>query len=368
MLRVAFDIHAIGQQATGNETYAEGLMGAFAAEPPAGLELLFYHTGAFSRSGAKRGWRRLRPAWPWVRIPIVTPWYLVRDRIDAAHFQYFAPPISPCPVVLTIHDLSYERHPEFFNPTMAARMRLIMPRMARRARHLITVSNATRDDLVSVYDIDPGRISVIHNGTPAGFEPIGDAERLARLTARFRITRPYMVCVGNLGARKNQRMLVRAFARLAQSRSMDHDLVLVGKDSFDGSLVAQEIRQLGMQDRVHVTGFVSADELLGLYNQATCSVYPSLYEGFGLPVLESMACGTPVITSTVSSMPEIAGDAAILVDPREEDALCDAMRRMLDSIELRTGLRAAGLTRARQFSWADAAAKTAEVYRRAARA
>ncbi len=365
MLRVAFDVHAIGQEATGNETYAEGLMRAYEAAPPDGMEMTFYHTGAFGPEARTGQLRRLFPAWPYLRIPVVTPWRLARDRIDVAHFQYFAPPLSPCPVVLTVHDLSYEKHPEFFSPAMASRMRRVMPRMVRMARHLIAVSKATRDDLVSVYGLDPGRISVIHNGLGAGFGKLDDAPRAMRMTARFAINRPFILCVGNLGARKNQRQLVRAYARLA--RATPHDLVLVGKQAWGGDRVVEEIRALGIGDRVHMTGFVTQEELLGLYNRATFSVYPSFYEGFGLPVLESMACGTPVITSVVSSMPEIAGDAALLVDPADEDALGAAMARLLGSAELCVRLREAGLARSRQFSWADAAARTVEVYRRAAR-
>lgn len=366
MLRIAIDVHAIGQRATGNETYAEGLMRAFETFRPPDMELLFYHIGDFPRPAAVGSPRRLWPSWAPIRVPLVTPWRLMRDRIDLAHFQYFGPPLSPCPLILTVHDLSYEHHPEFFPPTMALGMRLVMPRMVKLARHLIAVSHATRDDLISRYQVDPSRITVIHNGVHDTFRPIDDADHLARSTARFGVDRPFILCVGNLGTRKNQSLLVRAFARLARTRAFDHDLVLVGKQSFGGERIPQEARLPGIAGRVHLCGFVDTEELIALYNRATFSVYPSLYEGFGLPVLESMACGTPVITSNLSSMPEIAGDAALLVDPRDEPGLAAMMSRLLDSPALRASLRAAGLERSRRFSWQAAAAQTADVYRHVA--
>ena len=336
MIRVAFDIHTIGQHATGNETYAEGLLRAFEAEPPADVEIRFYHAGGVPRGRGAERYRRLWPRWPYLRIPVVTPYFLALDRIDVAHFQYIAPPLLRCATVLTVHDLSFERHPEFFSPFLAARMRLLMPYMARKATHIIAVSEATRNDLVELYGIAPGRITVIHNGHSSE----------CRVVDRdIGLERPFVLCVGNLGSRKNQQRLVRVFARLVCERRIAHDLVLVGKPTESAEGVLSEIGSCGAGDRIHVTGFVTQTELIALYNMATISVYPSLYEGFGLPILESMACGTPVITSSVSCMPEIAGEAALLVDPGDDDALLDAVARLLESESLRSGLRAAGLAR-----------------------
>ena len=366
MLRIAFDIHSIGQNATGNETYAEGLLHAFQAARPADCEIHFYHTGARFADVDKEQFHRLRPAWPYVRIPLVTPFRLLLDRMDMAHFQYFAPPLSPCPTVLTVHDLSFERHPEFFDPIMTIRMRTIMPYMVRRARRLNAVSEATRADLVELYGVAPERVSVIHNGVSTEFTPMADTVRIARALGDVGIAGPYIMCVGNLGVRKNQRRLVRAYARLLREHDPCHDLVLVGKPSFGADEVMREIERLGLRGRVHVLGFVTREQLLCLYNQAIFTVYPSLFEGFGLPLVESMACGTPVITSTLSCMPEIAGGAALLVDPLDESALCTAMAHLLGSEEERRRLRGLGLARSRQFSWAASAALTLEVYRKAA--
>ena len=365
MIRIAFDIHTIGQRATGNETYSAGLLRAFQDDPQDDMELYYYHFDALEHANLKGRFRRLWPRWPYARIPLTTPYFLARDRIDAAHFQYIAPPLSPCATVLTVHDLSYERYPEFFSPAMSARMRLLMPYMTRRATQIITVSQATRDDLVEFYKIAPERITVIHNGAPQGFQVMAGPERARDASARLALERPFILCVGNLGARKNQRLLVRVFARLIREQSIEHDLVLVGKHTESAKPILDEIHRQGIGDRVHVTGYATQQELVALYNLATFSVYPSRYEGFGLPILESMACGTPVITSAVSCMPEIAGDAALLIDPQNEDALFDAMYRLLESESLRARLRHAGLERCKQFSWAEAARRTFAVYRTA---
>jgi len=366
MIRVAFDIHTIGQRATGNETYAEGLLHAFETERHNDIEFYFYHSNNIEKPEWNGHFRRLWPHFPYLRIPVVTPYFLAKDRIDVAHFQYISPPITSCATILTVHDLSYERHPEFFSPAMSTRMRLLMPFLTKKATHIITVSEATRQDLVNLYNIAPERISVIYNGAPQGFHIIEDTTLLKLATARFGVDQPFILCVGNLGTRKNQQRLVRAFSRLVKNNSIDHDLVLVGKETYAAKEIMNEIYKQGISSRVHVTGFVTQEELVALYNLASFSIYPSLFEGFGLPILESMACGTPVITSSISCMPEVAGDAAFLIDPQDDDAILDAMEQLLGNPVLHARLRQAGLERHKQFSWSEAARRTLNVYRLAA--
>lgn len=366
MIRAAFDIRVIGQRATGNETYAEGLMRAFRASPPADMDLKFYHSGRGAEGEDRTHFRRVWPDSPYVRIPLATPIALRRDRIDVAHFQYFAPPLCPSAVVLTVHDLSFERYPEYFSRGFTRRMRSLMPWMSRKATRVIAVSEATRNELVECYSLDPARIDVIHNGASADFRPEPDRDRLRAVVARFGLERPFILGVGNLCRRKNQARVVRAFSRLVKERGIEHDLVLIGKEEYSGREVRAEIAIGGVGARVRLPGFVTRDELVALYNLADFSVYASHYEGFGLPIVESMACGTPVITSSTSCMPEVAGDAALLVDPSDDDALAHAMARMVDDPGLCSRLREAGLVRARRFSWAEAARRTLDSYRSAA--
>ena len=365
MIRAAFDIHVIGQRATGNETYAEGLLQAFQAAPAKDVDLVFYHSSSVAHANGR--FRRLWPQSPYIRIPLSSPLRLARDGIDVAHFQYFAPPLCPCAVVLTVHDVSFERYPEYFSPAFSRRMRGLMPWMSRNANRLIAVSAATRDDLVDLYGIEPGKIDVIHNGTSAHFRVHPDPERLRATLARLGIMPPFIVCVGNLGRRKNQARVVRAFASLVKRHRIQHQLVLIGKEEHGAGEVRAEIAYGAVRDRVRVAGFVSRDEVVALYNLAEFSVYISHYEGFGLPVLESMACGTPVLASAASCIPEVAGDAALLVDPSDDDAIAAAMGRLLEDGTLRERLRQAGLARCRSFSWAEAASRTLDTYRKALR-
>ena len=364
-MRVAFDIHAIGRRETGNETYAHELLRAFVEDPADDIELVLYGTASQRPRADGLRYRRMIPSWPYLRIPVVSPLWLARDRIDVAHFQYLAPPLSPSAIVLTIHDLSFERHPEFFPRSMALRLRALVRHFARRAAQVIAVSNATRDDLLDCYDVDADRVTVVHNGAPAVGAPQDRAKMRAALH-RFGLERPFIACVGNIGHRTNQRRLVAAFARLVGERGVGHDLVLAGKPGYGAAAVTDEIAAHGLGSRVHVTGFVTQQELAAIYGLAAFTVYPSLYEGFGLPILESMACGTPVITSSVSCMPEIAGTAAVLVDPLDVDALASAMASLLGNRQLCDDLAARGRERVRQFSWRHAARLTRDVYRRAA--
>jgi len=365
VIRAAFDVHVIGQRATGNETYASGLMRAFLEFPSPDIELLFY-CGAHTLDERTAGRiRRIHPDTPYLRIPIATPLALLRDRVDVAHFQYFAPPLSPAATVLTVHDLSFERYPQFFTPAFARRMRGLMPWMVRRAARVIAVSAATRDDLIELYDLAPDRIDVIYNGAAPEFSIEHDREILRRRIVRFPIGgRPFILCVGNLCRRKNQARVVRAFGRLVEL-GYPHALILVGKEEHSAREVRQEISLCGASDRILIAGFVTHAELVALYNLADFSVYISHYEGFGLPVIESMACAAPVLTSRASCLPEIAGDAALLVDPTDDDAIVAAMQQMIDDAPLRERLRAAGLTRSGSFRWDGAARLTLESYRKA---
>lgn len=366
MIRAAFDIHVIGQRATGNETYAEGLLRAFDATPPGDVELLYYHSRPDAHGFERGRHRRMWPDWPYVRIPLTTPYFLARDRVDVAHFQYFAPPLCPCATVLTVHDLSFERHPEYFSRAMAARMRALMPWMARRATRLIAVSEATRADLTQLYGIDPARIDVIHNGISPEFGMHGDREALRASLGRFALAGPFIVCVGNLGRRKNQARVVRAFSRLVRERGVPHTLVLIGKQEQMATEVLAEIDRGGAAARIRIAGFVSREELVALYRLAEFSVYASHYEGFGLPIVESMACATPVVTSSASCMPEIAGEAALYADPADDASVFAAMDRMAHDESLRRRLGDAGRERSLRFSWAEAARRTLESYRLAA--
>ena len=366
MVRVGIDIHTIGLKQTGNETYVQNLIRVYEAGGHEDVDFRYYHTQRAALPGWNGQVRRIWPHIPALRIPISFPIALKRDAIDVAHFQYHSPPACPCPVVLTIHDVSYERFPEFFRSWDRARMRWLIPAAARRASRIITVSESSKQDIMEVYGIAPEKISVTYNGVSDQFTPCSDRERLERATRRFGLDRPFILSVGNLEPRKNLERLVRVYARLRKSGKLEHDLVLAGKPGWQTSRITSEIDRLGVGPNVHLTGFVTTEELVALYNRAEYMVYVSLYEGFGLPISESMACGTPVITSNVSSMPEVAGEAAVLVDPRDDEALGQAMCELVEDEGLRERLSEAGRVQCKNFSWPACADATIALYQQVA--
>jgi glycosyltransferase involved in cell wall biosynthesis len=290
------------------------------------------------------------------------PWVARREGIDLLHNMAFVGPLaSTCPFVVTVHDLSFLFYPHSFRSLRRIYLRVFARMSVRRARRVIAVSESTKRDLVEIYGISPAKIDVIHNGVDASFQPLPadqvDAFRLQRgLPDRF------VLFVGTLEPRKNIARLIEAYARLPQERP---PLVLVGGKGWFYDEIFGRVEALELTDEVHFVGFVPAEDLPLWYNAAELFVYPSMYEGFGLPPLEAMACGTAVITSTASSLPEVVGKAGQLADPTDTDALATAMEQVLGNRDLQEQMQAAGLVQAAGFSWEKAARQTVDSYRRA---
>ena len=304
-----------------------------------------------------RSWRSLTAAFPLA---------LWRDRVDVAHFQYLSPPIVPCPVVLSVHDISFETHPEFFAPIECARLRFTIPVAVRRAAHILTLSECSRVEIIEHYRVAPERISVTPLAAAATFRAVSDPGSLRPAATALGVTEPYILAVGNLQPRKNLERLLSAYAGLRRAGKTEHRLVLVGQKAYRSSAMLDRLRELDLQSHVTMTGYVTDQQLLALYNLADVFVYASLFEGFGLPILEAMACGTPVITSNLASMPEVAGDAAVLVDPLSEAEIGAAILRLTASPDVRRRMRERGIEHAAAFSWRRVAAETLAVYRKCA--
>jgi glycosyltransferase involved in cell wall biosynthesis len=288
---------------------------------------------------------------------------LRRDRPDLIHVQYNAPLLCPVPIVVTVHDISFMEYPEYFPPGRAWQLRLTTGTTLRRAAKILTISEFSRQRLAAGFGLDPDEIVVTPLAAQEHFRPRNRAQARERLLARFGLDRPFVLSVGDLQPRKNQIGLLRAFDALIRERpQLPHTLVLAGKETWFAPQVRAEIHRLGLGGRVLVTGFVSEDELVDLYNAAELFVFPSFYEGFGLPVIEAMACGRAVISSNAASLPEVADAAAILVDPNQTGELVRALRDILLDAELRERLERLSLHRARFFSWLETARKTLEVY------
>ena len=341
---VVIDADVLGRRRGGDETYVANLLrelapvadrerlAAVARRPglvPEGIEeIVLPARSQIARMayGLPRALRRLRPA--------------------LAHFNYVVPPAYRGPAVVTVHDLSFERHPGLMRPRDLLFFRTLVPRSARRADRVLAVSERTKQDLVERYGIAEDRIVVTPNGVDPIFRPDGGA------TDRS----PYALFVGGIQPRKDPLGAIEALGLL----NGDLKLVLVGAEKRGGDQVRAAVRRLGLGSRVEFAGHVEPEELAALYRGAACLVFPSRYEGFGLPVLEAMASGTPVVAAATGALPEIAGDAAVLVEPGDPAALAGGIEQALAD---RERLVAAGLERASRFKWADTARRTLDVYR-----
>lgn len=278
------------------------------------------------------------------------PQTLARDGLDLAFFQYMAPLFCPVPYVVNIHDVIHETHPEFFPGKLRRLMSLLYPRSARRAAFVTTVSRASGKDIAARYGVPSDRIECVYNGVSPEFRPESDPGRIAAVLEKYGVSRPYILFVGRIEPRKNLPGLFRAYERLTRDGGVPHTLVVAGmKDAlFEDFFRTMTGRT---RERAVFTGKVDQEDLPVVYSAADLFAYPSFAEGFGLPIIEAMACGTPVVCSNTASMPEVAGDAALLIDPRDDAALAAAMGRVLAEPELAADMREKGVGRAAVFTW-----------------
>jgi glycosyltransferase involved in cell wall biosynthesis len=277
--------------------------------------------------------------------------------------------------VVTIHDLGYLRFPEAHTPAQRLYLRLSTRWSAQAATRLIAISTATRDDLVRYIGVRPEKIAVVYHGLSPRFRPVEDPAALAATQERYSIRPPYFLYVGTVQPRKNLVRLIEAFAQILQisdfrlqitdpnlqSAIYNLQLVIAGKRGWLTETIERRAAELGVAERVRFAGYVADDDLPALLSGALGFVFPSLYEGFGMPVLEAMACGAPVLTSATSALPEVAGDAALLVDPADTAAIAEGLARLATDAALRADLRARGLARAAQFTWERCAEETLAV-------
>ena len=283
------------------------------------------------------------------------------SKSELLHVSYIAPPVPLCPTVVTIHDLSYLAHPEWLSARVRLQLRLLIPPSLRRAARVVAISEFTKRDLIARYGTPADKITVVPEAPAAEFTPLPDA---ASQPLPAGVREPFILAVGNLEPRKNLATLIEAFGDLVR-RGFGGLLVVAGKDKYQGEQAAGTVARMGLQSRVIFTGYVDDPTLRLLYNRAALFVYPSLYEGFGLPPLEAMACGCPVVASQATAIPETVGDAAILVDATSVAALAEAMGRVVNDPALARRLSLEGRARAAQFSWERTAELTRRVYENA---
>jgi glycosyltransferase involved in cell wall biosynthesis len=360
-IRVALDAHTVGRRATGNESYIVALGDALLASPDVCPVVLLDRGVAWPTSPSPEA-HSLRLRSRLVRVPLELPIAARRVRADVLHVQYVAPPISGLPIVAAIHDLSFEDVPGLFPQAMEARLKLSVRATARRAAAVVTLSDFSRQRLIDRYRLGADRVFT----TPIAVSPLWcrTAPREQEAAARsLGIDGPFVLAVGDLHPRKNLPRLVSAVAALRSSGLSDLRVVLVGQPRWRADEVTRLVRDIGGGEWVTTTGFVDHRTLRALYGAALVVAHISLYEGFGLPVLEAMACGAIVVASSTTAIPETAGDAAVLVDPTDEEAVTDGLRRALTDETLRARLANAGPRRAASFSATRFAGTTVHAYR-----
>jgi glycosyltransferase involved in cell wall biosynthesis len=304
--------------------------------------------------------RALARLWQRARMPLPVETFAGRATLYHATDFVLPPTLPVTRTLLTVHDLSFVRVPETAAPRLKRYLDAAVPRSVARADHILADSDATRRDLMALYRVPDDKISVLLSGVDPRFQP--SAVPVESLRARYHLPdRPYILSVGTVQPRKNYARLIQALAALRRS-GQDIDLVIVGGKGWLEDPIYAMIRAEGVEGHVHFAGFADEADLSALYTHAAVVALPSLYEGFGLPVLEAMGCATPVVTSNISSLPEVAGDAALTIDPLDVNALTDAILRLLTDTDLRAKLVERGLERVKWFSWERSARQLLDIY------
>jgi glycosyltransferase involved in cell wall biosynthesis len=264
-------------------------------------------------------------------------------------------------MVITLFDLHWLRFPELFSPLRLAYLRRALTWSARKAAAVLTISENSKKDLINLLSVPEEKIAVTYVGLDPLFRKVPEKSELQELRRRYGLKDRFILSVGQLHKRKNIPGLLQAYRQLAAHSPLNVQLVLAGGDGDGTAEVREAVRQIG-RDRVVFAGCLPDEDLLRFYHAAECLVYPSFYEGFGLPVLEAMACGCPVITSNVSSLPEVAGEAALLIDPHRIETITSALVSLLTNPSLSQNLIQKGFEQSRRFTWEAAARKTLEVF------
>jgi glycosyltransferase involved in cell wall biosynthesis len=295
-----------------------------------------------------------------LRIPLD----LRREGIDLFHApHYVLPPLTPCKSVVTIHDCIHLRFPQYLPNRLAyAYARSALWFATHRSDRVLTVSEASKRDILRYYRVPEKKIDVIYNAIDERFGETPTADEVERVRERYQLNDPFVLYAGNIKPHKNLERLIDAFHTLRRDGLDTVKLLIIGDEISKYATLRRAVHKYKLHKHVRFFGFVPDKTLAVLYRLASVFVFPSLYEGFGLPPLEAMASGTPVITSNVSSLPEVVGDAALLIDPYDPDAIAHAMRRVLTEPALRDDLRARGFLRVKEFSWDRSVRRVHEIY------
>jgi glycosyltransferase involved in cell wall biosynthesis len=370
-MRIVFDGTTLRPRRTGVGYYTEHLLHHLAEEAPE-EELIVVSNRPIDTTRplparvrvAGFRWRAPRIVW----LQTLAPHTLHQLQPDVAHFTNgMLPLLSSTPSVVTIHDMSLSLFPHFHPPRRVLLNRPLVDHAARRADAVITVSDSSKRDILRRYNLSPDRVHVIHEAAAPSFRPVLNQRVLERVRRQYGLGERIILSVGTIEPRKNLPQLIDAFARRRRTGDLSHQLVCVGPYGWRSRGIAARIERLRVADAITFTGYVPFDDLPALYSLAEIFVFPSVYEGFGLPVVEAMACGAPVITGPTAALAEIAGGAIEHIDRLDAESLGDAMVALARNRARREHLARLGIERARAFSWNRAARETLEVYRQTAK-
>ncbi len=370
-MKIGIDAHMLGQGEGGNETGARGLIEALTRLDSQNHYYLFVEDLANlpdQIQGRSNVTVVTLPTRSSVRrLLLEFPRLVKKYGLDLLHItSYNAPPFCPCPLVVTVYDISFERFPEWFSGRDRLLLGNMVPRSIKKARRVFVPSEFTRDEMLEIYNPSPEKIVVTPCGVLTHFQPINDKMAWQEIRQKYGIANDFILAVGNIQPRKNLIGLIQAFAILKSQGLASMPLVMVGKSRWQVREVYQAVEANNLENQIIFTGYVPEQDLVLLYNAAKVFVYPSFYEGFGLPVLEAMACGTPVITSNRASLPWVAGEAALLIDPDKPNELAEALTKVLTNDNLAKEMSRKGLEQAARFSWDDTATLTLAAYQVAA--
>ncbi|MHC4474163.1 MAG: glycosyltransferase family 4 protein [Planctomycetota bacterium] len=371
--RVGIDFHVAGGIFQGVRTYLANLIEQLLRLENEFTYFIYTETpGNFSHwqnNHSKIVMKRLPSASGYFNLFAGFPACAMRDGLSLFHSQYVLPVYVPCKSILTIHDILFESHPEFFPPFHRMLMKFFVPYSAKRADRIISVSEFTKSEIFKHYGIPDEKVTVTYEGAATTFLPLKEKALILSRLKKHGIRTKYMLFVGRIEPRKNISGILKAMEYLKRRGHKDLCLVVVGDQDkiFKERTLFAQIEGRGLQSDVVFTGGVSEEDLCILYNGAEVLVYPAFAEGFGLPVVEAMACGTPVITGNTTALEEVAGDAAILVNPHAVEEIAQAIERVWVDDALKGSLSRKGLDQSKRFQWKKTAQETIEVYRQGVR-
>jgi glycosyltransferase involved in cell wall biosynthesis len=362
-MRISVDAHAIGCHLTGNEVYIRNLLNEF-ARLDRSSDFLAYVSKPGAHLQVPKTVRTSRVSEnPFRRLGFDLPMRLRYDKPDLLHVQYTGPIACKTPLVVSVHDVSYLEHPQYFTRFRAAQLRLTVKRTVETAAAILTPSEFSRRAILRHYKLDESKVIAVPNAVSSSFRPVARDAAAAAVEEKFGIRGPFVLTVGDLQPRKNHLGLLHAFEQMiSEHPHLPHRLVFVGKETWYSKVLHRAAEKSSVGDRVHFTNFVEDPDLRQFYGACDLFVFPSFYEGFGLPILEAMACGRAVACSSATAMPEVANAAGILFDPYAVEEMARAMGDVLLDEEMRTRLERLGIQRAAGFTWERAAQRTLDVY------